>query len=243
MVNKPLNALLSGLFPQYCALCGLPSSRELPLCLACEQDLQANSSSCPRCAIPLPASRPQSTEALCGHCLQSPPPFDRVLAPWLYCELLSHLILRWKFHADRRLTPLLATLWLRGSEELPEVDVLIPVPLHWRRLLRRGFNQSELLCQQLRSCSPAIRTAQLDRRSVKRTRATRAQSGISAAQRSTNLKGAFTASKRYDNLRVAIVDDVFTTGATAAELAGTLRGAGADHVEVWCLARTPGPDY
>jgi ComF family protein len=180
---------------------------------------------------------------VCGKCLQAPPPFDRVVAPWLYCELLAHLIQRWKFHGERRLTPLLATLWLRSFDEMPAVDVLVPVPLHWRRLWGRGFNQSELLCRQLRSISPLIGLARSDHRPVKRSHATLAQSSIKAAQRSANLKGAFTATKRYDNLRVAIIDDVFTTGATAAELAATLRNAGANRVEVWCLARTPGPGY
>jgi len=243
MVNSLLEALLAGLFPDYCALCGLRSCRTLPLCQACEQDLQANDSCCYRCAIPLPLTGPLSTETLCGNCLQAPPPFDRVVAPWLYCELLAHLIQRWKFHGERRLTPLLATLWLGRFEQVPAVDVIIPVPLHWRRLWGRGFNQSELLCRQLRSSSAVISMATLDHRSVRRTRATQAQSSIRAAQRSANLKHAFTAIKRYDNLRVAIVDDVFTTGATAAELASTLRSAGADHVEVWCLARTPGPGH
>jgi len=243
MVNSLLEALLAGLFPDYCALCGLRSCRTLPLCQACEQDLHPNDSCCYRCAIPLPLPGPLSTETLCGNCLQAPPPFDRVVAPWLYCELLAHLIQRWKFHAEQRLTPLLASLWLGGFEEVPQVDVLIPVPLHWRRLWSRGFNQSELLCRQLRSSSAVVSMAKLDHRSVKRSRATQAQSSISAAQRRANLKGAFTAIERYDNLRVAIVDDVFTTGATAAELATTLRSAGADHVEVWCLARTPGPGY
>lgn len=242
MVNSALKALLNGLFPQYCTLCGLPAARALPLCLACEHDLQHNQYCCHRCAIPLPVASAQPAGALCGKCLRAPPPFNRVVAPWLYCELLAHLIQLWKYHREQRLTPLLATLWLQANENMGEVDVLIPVPLHWRRLLSRGFNQADLLCRQLRAMSPAIHRAQLDHRSVRRNRATRAQSGSSAVQRHRNLKGAFTATRRYDNLRVAIVDDVFTTGATAAELAATLRSAGADHIEVWCLARTPAPD-
>jgi ComF family protein len=243
MVNSLLEVLLSGLFPDHCALCGLRSCRALPLCRACEQDLQPNIGCCYRCAIPLPTPGSSSDETVCGKCLQAPPPFDRVVAPWLYCELLAHLIRRWKFHTEPRLTPLLATLWLRSFNEMPAVDVLVPVPLHWRRLWGRGFNQSELLCRQLRSISPLIGLAQLDHRSVKRSHATLAQSSIKAAQRSANLKGAFTATRRYDNLRVAIIDDVFTTGATAAELAATLRSVGANRVEVWCLARTPVPGY
>jgi ComF family protein len=243
MVNKPLATLLGGLFPDYCALCGLRSDRCLPLCSQCEQELQPNRSCCHQCAMPLSPTLKTSPGVLCGKCLGSVPPFDRVVAPWLYCEQLAHLILRWKFHGERRLTPLLASLWLREIEETIPVDVLVPVPLHWRRLWLRGFNQSELLCRQLRSVSPSLRPARLDHRGIRRTRATPAQSSMGAVQRAANLRDAFTAQKRYDNLRVAVVDDVFTTGATAAAVATTLRDAGASHVEVWCLARTPGPAH
>ncbi len=241
VVNRALDALLCGLFPEYCRLCGLRSHRPLPLCNACQSEFQANIVCCSRCAIPLPGSAHRPADVLCGKCLHSPPPFDRVIAPWLYCEQLAYLIQRWKFHGERRLTPLLASLWLMQVPGPSPVDVLIPVPLHWRRLWQRGFNQSELLARQLRSSAHGPGAAALDHRCVRRSRATRPQSGMGAAQRARNLKGAFTVHHRYDNLRVAIIDDVFTTGATAAAMADTLRGAGADHVEVWCLARTPAP--
>jgi ComF family protein len=240
VVNRALEALLSGLFPEYCRLCGLRSDRPLPLCHACQGDFQANTSCCSRCAIPLPDSSQRPQGALCGKCLHSPPPFDRVVAPWLYCEQLAYLIQRWKFHRERRLTTLLAALWLMRVPEPEPVDVLVPVPLHWRRLWQRGFNQSELLARQLLSaCGPGL--AAIDHRNVRRGRATRPQSGMGASLRARNLGGAFTVHSRYDNLRVGIIDDVFTTGATAAAVAGALRGAGARHVEVWCLARTPAP--
>jgi ComF family protein len=240
MVNKALAKLLDGLFPAYCTLCGLRSHRPLPLCRECEHELQPNPASCYRCAIPLAAG--SGPETLCGNCLQAPPPFQRVIAPWLYCERLSYLIRRWKFHGERRLTPLLASLWLQQIPQPPALDALVPVPLHWRRLSQRGFNQSELLGRQLRALAPALAGARLDHRGVRRSRQTAAQSGMGAAARAANLRGAFTARKPYDNLRVAIIDDVFTTGATAAAMALALRGAGASHIEVWCLARTPAPD-
>jgi ComF family protein len=152
---------------------------------------------------------------------------------------LAYLIRRWKFHGERRMTPLLAWLWLQRLDRLPAVDALVPVPLHWQRLMRRGFNQSVLLAGQLRSQAPALRRARLDQRSVRRNRATAAQTGMGVAQRAANLRAAFTVGNRYDNLRVAIIDDVLTTGATATTMAAALRDAGASHIEVWCLARTP----
>ncbi len=231
---------MAGLFPAHCTLCGMRSHGQLPLCRDCAQELSANRSCCYRCAIPLPpGSRPG---AVCGECLQAPPPFQRVIAPWLYCERLAYLIRHWKFHGERRLTPLLATLWLEQEQRPPAVDVLVPVPLHWRRLWQRGFNQSELLCSQLLALAPALSATRLDRRGVRRSRPTPAQSGLAAARRAANLRGAFTVRNRYDNLRVAIIDDVFTTGATANALATALENAGASHIEVWCLARTPAPE-
>lgn len=245
MVNRSITALLDGLFPQYCSLCGLRSNRQYPLCQYCESELQTNTRSCRHCALPLPHLYDPASHGgpglLCGNCLQKPPLFNRVIAPWLYCERLAFLIHRWKYHGEQRLTPLLASLWLQQVGELDPVDAIIPVPLHWRRLCQRGFNQSYLLCRQLRSSSKVIATAPLQHRLVRRQRATAAQSGIGASERTANLSGAFTVQQPCDNLRVAIVDDVLTTGATAASLAGALRRAGARQVDVWCLARTPAP--
>ena len=245
MVNRGYRSILDGLFPAYCALCGLPSQRVLPLCMPCQQELPRNNHCCARCALPLPAPPPgvkEDRNRLCGRCLVRPPPFQRVRSPWLYGEYMAFLIQRWKFAGQTRLTALLADLWLEALDEAPAVDLLIPVPLHWRRLLGRGFNQSALLSRQLRHASPAIRQAGLDLRTVQRCRATAPQTGMDARQRTLNLRSAFTVRQPCDNLRVAVVDDVLTTGATAAALSTALLEAGAAHVEIWCLARTPAPE-
>ncbi|MEH6636638.1 MAG: ComF family protein [Halioglobus sp.] len=241
MVNKITATVLANLFPHYCILCGLHSRQPVPLCLDCQGGLQANHVCCRRCAIPLPPLPDNTTLRVCGACLQSPPAFQRVIAPWLYDEQLAYIIHQWKYHGATRLTPLLASLWLRHLSNLTPVDLIIPVPLHWRRLWHRGFNQSDLLCQQLCSRHPALAPSMLERRLVRRVRATAAQSASNAKQRASNLRGAFTVCRPCDNLRIAIVDDVLTTGATASAMAGTLRAAGASHIEVWCLARTPAP--
>lgn len=241
MVNRIGANLLEGLFPNHCLLCGLRSHRSVPLCTGCEEELPANRSCCWRCAIPLPDVNDPNTQRLCGNCLHAPPPFHRVIAPWLYSEQLAYLIHRWKYQGERHMTPLLASLWRQQAELHTPVDLLIPVPLHWRRLWQRGFNQSDLLCRQLRATCPQLKTSALGHRVVRRRLATAAQSGMNASQRAGNLRGAFTAHRPCDNLRVAIVDDVLTTGATAAAVASVLSAAGARHIEVWCLARTPAP--
>ena len=241
MVNSITAALLDGLFPNYCVLCGLRSNRGVPLCRDCQGELQPNHSCCHRCAIPLPQAADASEPRLCGKCQYSPPPFHRVIAPWIYNEQLAYIIQRWKYRGERQLTPLLGSLWLQQVGRLNPVHMLLPVPLHSRRLWQRGFNQSDLLCRQLRCARPSLAAAALENRLVRRHRATATQSGSNASQRTRNLRGAFTALRPCDNLRIAIVDDVLTTGATASAVASVLHAAGARHIEVWCLARTPAP--
>lgn len=235
MVNKIIQALGDGLFPNHCCLCQWRCPGSLPLCQHCRAELAANQRCCGQCALPLATQAP-----LCGSCLQQPPAYDRVIAPWLYCEYLAHLIGRWKFNGDRALTPLLANLWHSGLlSSLPSIDVLVPVPLHWRRQWQRGYNQAELLSFELARIYPWLK---VNAHLIRRRRATQAQAGMDARSRSSNLGGAFTATGSCDNLRVALVDDVLTTGATASEVASTLKQAGAARVEVWCLARTPPPE-
>lgn len=239
-INTWTRNLLDGLFPHYCCLCGLFSHCDYPLCRDCRSELAINSISCDRCALPL--STGHSPDSLCGNCQQSPPPFCRAHVPWIYSEYLAHIIGQWKFHREARLTSLLADLWLEQAGPLYPVDKLVPVPLHWRRQWQRGFNQAELLARELQTRNEIIGRAQLDSSLLKRNRSTQSQSGMNADERAGNLRGAFTARRACDNLRVALVDDVLTTGATATAAAWALREAGAMRVELWCLARTPAPD-
>jgi ComF family protein len=152
---------------------------------------------------------------------------------------MAHLIHRWKFRGEHHLSALLGRLWLSANPEPAAVDILVPVPLHWRRRWRRGYNQSALLSHELKRHCPALGSIEIVGNLLRRHRATAPQSGMTARARQRNLRGAFTVHRPCDNLRLAVVDDVLTTGATAAAAASALRSAGADHVEIWCLARTP----
>ena len=241
MVNSAGVRLLEGLLPNHCALCRMRSYRHLPLCRPCESELPANTVACKQCAIPLAGANHLDAPRLCGQCLAHPPPYDRVIAPWLYGEYLARLIQRWKYQRERHLTRVLAHLWLQRAGSRRDVDLLVPVPLHWRRRWHRGFNQSELLAFHLGDHVGVAGGLTPDLCTVKRHQPTAPQSVMSAAQRKRNLANAFTVSRPCDNLRIAIVDDVLTTGATAAALSRALKQAGARHIEVWCLARTPTP--
>lgn len=237
---KPLvDSLLEGLFPRHCCLCGLSSPGDRSLCACCAAELVPNRHACARCALPLPAS--EAGPRLCGHCLRHPPAFDRVIAPWRYSDQLGHLIQRWKYGGETGLTGLLAQLWLGAASGAGAVDLLVPVPLHWRRQWRRGFNQSELLARRLHRLQPGLAADGVDTRLARRSRPTAPQSGLDAGRRRHNLDGAFTTRRACASLRLAIIDDVLTTGTTAETLARILLAAGASRVEVWCLARTPAP--
>jgi ComF family protein len=237
MVNNFLQTCLNACFPQTCILCRLPSDRDLPLCCACESDLPTNRFRCSVCALPLPHTQCPVEHRVCGACQKRPPVFQRAVVPWIYDDNFALLIRRWKYQKQSHLTSLLAALWLQELQDCPRVDVLLPVPLHWRRRWQRGFNQSELLCAKILRARPELGV--LEPGIAQRNRYTNYQSGMSAKERQGNLRDAFTVQEDCDNLRIAIVDDVLTTGATANALAGALQDAGASHIQIWCIARTP----
>ena len=169
--------------------------------------------------------------------MAQPPALAGVTAPVIYDEALGFLGGRWKYHGEVALVRTLARLGLDAPRDRPAVDLRLPVPLHWRRLLTRGFNQSadlaELLGKQLGL--PANPRRPLLRRVI----ATAAQAQASRQVRLHNLRGAFAVRGAVNGQRIALVDDVCTTGATAEAAADALLAAGAAAVYLWCIARTP----
>jgi ComF family protein len=219
------------LYPSSCLLCLGPGRSGLDLCGVCAAVLPRMRYACAHCALPL--SEPGIE--LCGACQRSASAPDRTLAVFHYAPPVDRLIHRFKFRGElvygRLLGELLAAAVAEAGLERPEL--LVPVPLHPARLRQRGYNQSLILARYAgrRLALP------VSRRGVERQRHTPPQMGLPARQRRKNLHGAFTVAAPLGVQRIAIVDDVMTTGATVSELARTLRLAGVRQVQVWCCAR------
>jgi ComF family protein len=173
----------------------------------------------------------------CIACRISPPPYERCIAPLRYATPVAEMIRRVKFAnglSEARVLGSILGEQVVQMHAAAEVDVIVPVPLGRARLLRRGHNQAALLAHWVGRAGGLP----VDYRLCRRTRATRAQSGLSRRARRVNLRGAFAVDARLDDTRIAIVDDVVTTGATVAALGRTLLRAGAATVQVWAVART-----
>jgi ComF family protein len=236
---EPCLRAIERLAPRRCRLCREPSESAINLCALCRRQLLRNTGGCPRCGLPAPPGVQHATPASCPDCLAAPNPLSRTLAPFVYEEGLAYLINRWKYHGEVQLAPTLARLWLEAVPVPPAVDALLPVPLHWARFLRRGFNQSSDLALLL-----ARETGlEVQRRYLRRVQRTAPQARASRQQRLRGLQQAFALHGPVPGLRLAIVDDVCTTGATARTIARLLRDAGAAEVQLWCLARTPAPGH
>ncbi|WP_198034141.1 ComF family protein [Acidihalobacter ferrooxydans] len=223
---------LDVIYPPVCVLCGAPGSAGRALCAACAGGLPQVEHACACCGRPLAPI----AGTVCGRCLRRPPPYDAVFAPLRYAEPVDRLIAEFKFRGRLAHATLCAALLIDAAERAGRRPpaLLLPVPLHRARLRERGYNQA------LEMARPLARHwgVRVDAFALRRVRATRAQMQLPARQRLRNLRGAFAVSSRARlPAAVAIVDDVMTTGATAAELARVLRRAGVKRVEIWALAR------
>ncbi len=225
------------LFPPQCLSCQALVAETGTLCSDCWQNISFIAGpGCHACGLPFEFDL--GAEALCGACTQDRPVFNRARAVMIYNEASRDLILSFK-HGDRTHAASAYAGWLKrtGWELIQQSDLILPVPLHWSRLFHRRYNQAALLAIELgkRTGLP------VDSDSLVRHKKTASQGHKSPSQRLSNLRGAFSVSAQSEcNIkarRVLLIDDVLTTGATAAVCAKTLRRAGASSVEVLTLAR------
>ncbi len=235
MLGKTLRHLLPG----SCLLCdaAIAPASAADLCGFCLRSLPWNRSACPRCGQP--AMQPDATP--CIDCQRRPPPFTRTVAPLRYEGFPRAWIGRLKDHLGMVEGRLLGTLLADAAEGVygpggaRRPDALVPVPLTARRLARRGHNQAVTLARpvQARLGIPLRRWA------VSRRHERQRQRTLGRIERLHNPHGVFSSRRYWHHAPcIAIVDDVMTTGATAAELARVLLAAGAGDVHVLCAART-----
>jgi ComF family protein len=224
-------ALVHRLFPVTCYLCLDPGQRPaLDLCADCEADLPANIPACQMCAAAVTES-----QAICRRCSRRHRAFDAAFAPYHYEFPMPELIHRMKYRGQLPLTRILGCLLGRRLAErgAPQVDAIVPVPLYAAREHRRGYNQArEIAVFAARELDLPVHD-----RLARRIRETAEQTGLAAGARRRNMRGAFMVGGGDVPSRVAIVDDVLTTGATAESLALALRRAGCRRIEVWTVAR------
>ncbi len=224
-------SLLHRLFPATCLLCLDPGQPPyLDLCVDCEGDLPRNPRACRTCAALV-----SDAGLVCGPCGQRRPAFDAAYVPYRYEFPLVELIHRLKYGGQVAIARILGTLLARRLAERgrPQVDALVPVPLHAAREARRGYNQA----REIASFAGELLSLPVEAGLVQRVRNTEEQAALPAIVRRVNVSGAFEVRARALPRAVAIVDDVMTTGATADAVAQALRRAGCRHIEVWAVAR------
>ncbi len=224
-----LRHALQALLPASCLCCEAPGCGNVDICAGCFRDLPRNEQACTTCALPVPVG-----QRLCGHCQGEPPPFTRLVAPWRYAEPMDGLIQALKFRGQLPAGRLLGTLLARElAHRRATADVIVPLPLHRRRLRERGFNQAS----EIARCLPQRLGIPVRHDILRRPGGTVRQSRLARRARVTNIRGAFAARDTARGLCIALVDDVVTTGSTIEEAARTLLRQGAATVEVWAVAR------
>jgi ComF family protein len=224
------------LWPAVCAVCdGAIGDTDQDLCPKCWNELLTCTAGdyCPRCGRD--ASRYGLVGGACAACRNEEIHFDGIARVGVYTEALQQMILAFKHDRSELAVALapLAEAALQGSRFHDSIDLFVPVPLHWTRRLRRGYNQSRLIAKRLSHPHARIST------DLVRARRTRTQpQAATPAARARNVAGAFLVrdGHEFDGKTVCLVDDIKTSGATLSECAKTLKEAGAAEVYALVLA-------
>ena len=235
LARSALRPILDFALPPRCPGCGTVTQEPHRFCLACWSALTfLGEPCCARCALPFDYG--EAAEVICGRCLAEPPAFDRLRAAVAYGDIARAVALKLKYGGRPGVAETMARFMARHLGGAP-APILAPVPLHRWRIWRRGYNQAALIAGAL--ARDAGLEAQLDL--LERVKATPVLRNMNPRERKEKLRGAFRVNpKRKAGLEgraVILVDDVFTSGATANACARVLRRAGAARIEVLCWAR------
>jgi ComF family protein len=242
-IKAVCRGVLDLLLPPLCARCGEAVSQPGQLCAACFPLMNFIAEPlCRRCGVPFGTAAQAGEARICESCRRSSPPWRQARAALLYDDAAKSLILPLK-HDDRG--DLVAVLGLHmhraGAALLARADILVPVPLHRRRLLHRRFNQAAILAQELgrRARLPVLPDG------LQRPHATGALEFSSARERAETLRDAIVVRPARRALlagqRILLIDDVLTSGATARACSHALLDAGALNVDVLVASRVPYP--
>lgn len=222
------------IYPKVCLHCNDAGHSGMDLCQRCYQRLSWVEYACGRCALPLP----RSNAAICGACSNRELYFDHASTPFQFDGFIRDAIYQFKFNHKLNHGKLLVQLLMRKIEEnqLEIPELIIPVPLHKKRMRQRGYNQAleiaRIVSKELGS--------ELVYDVVYRNRDTNVQMDLPAKQRHKNVKDAFSVKENsiiLKNKHICIIDDVMTTSNTVNEVAKCLKKVGAKRVDVWCIAR------
>lgn len=225
-------------FPEDCRVCGqrLQNLSRIPVCPSCLREPKPFLAEhfCVDCRAPFLNAAPLDENGRCALCRSGASGFDSVYAYGEYEGSLRKLIHVFKYGGVTPLAPELGRLLNGALPHGERFDVIVPMPLHWRKRLERGFNQSELLARFV-----SRRTGIPVAGALRRRKRTDSQAGLTRAQRRTNVAGAFEVRQRdkIEGRHVLLIDDVLTTGATASACSSVLKRAGAKRVTVLTLAR------
>ena len=226
LLEQGYGSFLNLLYPRRCPLCHriLKDSHAL-ICPECAGDLRPiQGARCYKCGKPV-----SEEEEYCRDCKAAPGAFDQGRGIFLYDDRMKYSIMKYKYFGCREYSRFYGrALYLYGRDQLAlwKPDVIVPVPLHWRKLRKRGFNQAELLAEELAKSAGLPVDVSL----LKKSRATRSQKKLDAAGRKKNLKKAFQVVGNPSGMRILLIDDVYTTGSTMDVLAHALLEKGASHV-------------
>ena len=237
--KRVLCGLFDLVFPDDCRVCGeaLREVSRIPVCSRCLKDPAPLNAEyfCVACRMPFLNPFPLDEAGRCALCRLGATGFDAAYSFGSYEGALRKLIHLFKYGGVQPLARPFGEFLARALPREERFDMIVPMPLHWRRRFERRFNQSVLLAREIsRRWNVPVRGV------VRRRRATAPQEGLTNAQRRANVAGAFRMKRatRLDGLHVLLVDDVLTTGASAAACARVLKRAGAARVTVLALART-----
>lgn len=224
MFAKIFHALL----PVRCLLCSASARRGF--CAACSELLPWNIIACERCGTNIPEV------GICGACLACSPHYDIAIIPFNYLSPIAPYIKMLKYHNQLKIANALGAMIARRvwQHNATPPDIIVPIPLHKRRLRTRGFNQAA----EIAAAIGRDLGIKVSHNILTRIKNTRPQVGLTTRQRLKNVRGAFVANPKNQYQHIALVDDVVTSGGTVNAAARTLKKAGVQQISVWAAAKT-----